>query len=152
VQAASPADPLPSNNHYVQQISVLPLDSDRDGIPDKWELAHSLNPNDASDAALDPDGDGISNLQEYESGTDPYAFNTLRIISTQLAPAGFVAFQLSAAVGKTYTLESSSNLVVWTPLSTFACTATNQSVQVQLDSQAGFSYYRLRAGTNSTGP
>jgi hypothetical protein len=32
-----------------------PLDSDGDGIPDAWEIAHGLNPHDAADAAkLDP--------------------------------------------------------------------------------------------------
>jgi uncharacterized repeat protein (TIGR01451 family) len=152
VQAASPADPAPSNNHNMQQILVLPLDSDHDGIPDKWELAHGLNPNDASDAAQDPDGDGISNLQEYQSGTDPYVFNVLKFVSTQVDPAGFVTFRLNAAVGKTYTLESSSNLSVWNPIGTFVCTATNQSLQVPIDSQSSLWYYRLRAGTNSVGP
>lgn len=45
-------------------------DSDQDGIPDAWELTHGLDPNSALDAALDPDGDGFTNLQEYQRGTD----------------------------------------------------------------------------------
>ena len=45
-------------------------DSDSDGIPDYWEVAHQLNPTDPSDAAADPDGDDASTLQEYLRGTD----------------------------------------------------------------------------------
>jgi len=152
VQAASPADPVPSNNHDVQQILILPLDSDHDGIPDAWELSHGLNSHDSSDAAQDPDGDGISNLQEYQSGTDPFVYNVLRIVSAQPNVVGFMAFQLNVAVGKTYTLESSSNLTAWYPVTTFVCTATNQSVQVPIDMQTSPWFYRLRSGTNSVDP
>jgi hypothetical protein len=44
-----------------------PADSDHDGIPDDWEKAHGLNPNDASDANKDFNGDGYTNLEKYLS-------------------------------------------------------------------------------------
>jgi parallel beta-helix repeat protein len=47
------------------------LDSDNDGMPDTWELAHGLDPLDPSDALLDSDGDGMTNLEEFLAGTDP---------------------------------------------------------------------------------
>ncbi len=49
-------------------------DMDRDGLIDGWEVAHGLNPqsSDGVDGADgDPDGDGLSNIDEYEEGTDP---------------------------------------------------------------------------------
>jgi hypothetical protein len=51
-------------------------DSDCDGLPDAWELAHGLNPNDPSDAFGDPDGDGLNNREEYALGTDPRKADT----------------------------------------------------------------------------
>ena len=47
-------------------------DSDKDGIPDWWEIRYGMNPG-AADAYLDLDGDGRTNLQEYNAGTDPTA-------------------------------------------------------------------------------
>jgi hypothetical protein len=50
---------------------AVPLDSDNDQIPNDWETYYGLNPNDDSDARLDPDLDGFNNLTEYTEGMDP---------------------------------------------------------------------------------
>ena len=45
-------------------------DDDNDGMPDTWELLYGLDPL-LDDAAADPDGDEVSNINEYNLGTIP---------------------------------------------------------------------------------
>ncbi|SEA84273.1 PKD repeat-containing protein [Thiothrix caldifontis] len=52
------------------------VDSDKDGVPDFWEQQYSLNQDNGGDANNDPDGDGFSNLQEYQAGTNPLVANS----------------------------------------------------------------------------
>lgn len=42
-------------------------DRDNDGLPDSWELYRGLDPDDATDAAIDEDSDGSSNLTDYQT-------------------------------------------------------------------------------------
>jgi hypothetical protein len=44
----------------------------KDGLPDKWIVAHGLDPFDSYVASEDPDGDELSNLDEYRANTDPH--------------------------------------------------------------------------------
>ena len=41
------------------------------GMQDDWEIKHGLSLT-VNQASLDPDGDGVNNLQEYNSNTDPH--------------------------------------------------------------------------------
>ncbi len=63
---------------HPQQVGGLPeykgtpyVDSDRDGMPDEWEIRYGLNPNDPSDAIKDCNGDGYTNIEKYINGIDP---------------------------------------------------------------------------------
>lgn len=44
-------------------------DRDGDGIPNRWESSHGMNPSRAADARADFDKDGLTNLQEYRLRT-----------------------------------------------------------------------------------
>ncbi|MCA9260576.1 MAG: hypothetical protein KDA61_15295 [Planctomycetales bacterium] len=57
---------------YGFDAAELPADADHDGMSDAWETAHQLNPSDPSDGAVDSDGDGYTNVEEFLNGTDPH--------------------------------------------------------------------------------
>src|SRR5205085_945665 len=60
-----------AGNSNVVLGSVQAVDTDGDGMPNWWELAHGFATNDSSDAVLDTDSDGQNNLAEFLAGTDP---------------------------------------------------------------------------------
>ncbi len=70
--------PIPSSATYSLHVSLeYPLsDSDLDGMPDDWEEEFNFNKHDASDADLDNDVDGLTNLQEFIQGTNPTLADT----------------------------------------------------------------------------
>lgn len=51
-------------------------DIDGDSMPNDYETANGLNPLSSFDQRADPDGDGFTNIQEFEFGTDPQVANT----------------------------------------------------------------------------
>ena len=54
-------------------------DTDGDGLPDGWEVANNLDPNDATGdngADGDPDADGLTDLEELDNDTDPNNLDT----------------------------------------------------------------------------
>lgn len=51
-------------------------DTDGDGLADQWEQAYGFDPCTPGDELLDPDADGLNNLQEYRFGTLPKVWDT----------------------------------------------------------------------------
>jgi FG-GAP-like repeat/ASPIC and UnbV/Bacterial TSP3 repeat len=96
--------------HFLAVTESMP-DTDGDGLPDEWELAHGLNPTDASDAGLDADGDGLSNAQEYAAGTDPQdARSSLRIETAAVDGNHSWRVNFVAISNRTYTLQAREGL------------------------------------------
>lgn len=71
-----------ANNYFTHMETraalIEPLiDEDNDTLPDDWEVANNLDPNDDGSVNVangpdgDPDNDSFTNLQEFEARTDP---------------------------------------------------------------------------------
>jgi hypothetical protein len=98
---------------------TLGEDSDGDGLPDAWEQA-IISIYGGSLASIDPngddDGDGISNRDEYLSGThafDPSDGFYLSIVSL----LGNSRLEFLAIRGRNYVIEASADLHQWSPVS-----------------------------------
>jgi hypothetical protein len=52
------------------------LDTDGDDLPDQWETSFNLNSTNHTDGTSDNDGDGLTNLDEFQRGTNPSLWDT----------------------------------------------------------------------------
>jgi hypothetical protein len=112
-------------------------------MPDDWEQAHGLMPNDPHDAAMDADADGVSNLNEYRSGTDPRdAASVLRLTRIEVTDSGVVVWFQSVS-GRRFQLERTDSLAapVWQAAGD-AVTGDGSVMQVN-DAQGGLFYQRF---------
>ncbi len=64
------------NEILIYGTNPLLSDTDSDGMPDDYEILENLNPTNSTDASVDADEDGLTNLEEYQEGTDPHLADT----------------------------------------------------------------------------
>ena len=76
IDSQNDAGGYPNSSNF--KGGTAPADTDGDGMPDAWESAHGLNPNDAKDGAIvSLSGDDYTNLEMYlnELAGDPVEYN-----------------------------------------------------------------------------
>jgi hypothetical protein len=118
-------------------------DSNQDGIPDWWVLAHGFDPQ-MDIADLDTDGDGVSNRIEYLSGTDPQNAASFPKMALFRHSNGTVRINFNALSDQQYTLERATHLAPgdWTPVLNGVSGGGTQSVQDDPANDSAF--YRIK--------
>jgi hypothetical protein len=143
----SPVDQSMWVDNLLVATSPALADTDRDGMPDDWEIANGLAPNDPTDAAKDADGDGFTNLEEYLAGTDPRSPNSVLRISTVTLNNNNSAIKFNTVAGKTYDVERTGDLGTgaWSAVATNIA-GTGGAVQITDLGAASQSksFYRLK--------
>ena len=90
------------------------MDTDHDGMPDTWETANGLNPNDANDRGIFATN-GYTNLENYLNSL----VNSAAIITSTSGLSPFSQITGTASSNQTYTLSASNltgNITVTPPV------------------------------------
>ena len=134
---------------YVQTDSFDPGPLAPNGLPIPWLVSNFGTTNVSANA--DPDGDGMSNMQEYLAGTNPNdSASQLRITSQFFASAGTSAtLQWTSVSNRFYHIERSVNLATpgWgeSVLGSIAPDVGASTLRSFADTNAPDRFYRIRA-------
>ena len=125
-------------------VVVYRPDNDREGLSDDWERLSNFSTNDPANALMDFDGDSMSNLAEYISGTDPTDPSSYLRIDTTTPPLASLTFL--AVSNRTYVVEFTDNLgsMPWTNLATVPARLTNRIEIIPDPGNIPRRYYRLK--------
>jgi len=121
-------------------------DADGDGMPDGWEAAACLDPNDSTDALRDADGDGALNRDEFKAQTDPAnPGDFLGWMEVGVDDAGRVRFAFVAKAGLAYVVEAADVLAPggWRKLQEVSSSGETKTVVVQDFVGSGARFYRV---------
>ena len=137
----------------IRQVKAAPgaiLDSDGDGLPDYWEIANRLDPNnpDGDNGAYgDKDGDGIPNILEFLADFNPADPNDGSLLQPIISPSGATwRLQFPVIPNRRYQIETSANLTTWGNTGASFTVTTANPTYLWLDPAptAGPRFYRVR--------
>jgi hypothetical protein len=130
-------------------VSGTEIDSDGDGMPDAWETLNQLDP-EANDCDKDADDDGVSNLGEYLSDTDPRDPASAMRLSAMMLPGNKVRLSWKAVPGRRYEITYANSFeYVFRPLTGVGLPRVATSSEEHFDDTLSVGvtrtrFYRLR--------
>lgn len=164
----SPTVTTPAAGTLQRRDYTLGEDADGDGLPDAWELwMMELNPNAGEDGAPDslasfkPDGDddrdGMSNMQEFLAGTDPFSETDLfSIVSFETVPGTtLAAITFKTSVDRLYhvLVSDTADGANWSPVATSdspdgafgygTYEGTGRKMTVYVDAALGSAFFKV---------
>jgi hypothetical protein len=131
-----------------QPNGSAPADANNDGLPDAWQIQYFGSISDPNAApGADPDGDGMTNLQEYAAGTSP--LDPTSVLSLDIVRGSSLTLTFSAMAQKSYTIEFNDSLTPgnWQRLADVPAMAAPASRLIQIIDPAPVTdrYYRVRS-------
>jgi hypothetical protein len=130
--------------------TVADPDTDGDGLPDAWESAHGLDPDSAAGddgASGDPDDDGLTNGEEYQSGTHPNDADSYLRVESVAAVGGEARIRFRVVAGKSYSVLYRAEAATGSWQELIALPVQAESTEVEVTDPAagavGERYYRV---------
>ncbi len=118
-------------------------DSDGDGMPDDWEQVNGTLVF-VNDAGSDPDGDGFTNLQEYQAGTHPNNGTSFLKVMQPAISGNVFTLQFLAASNHTYSVLHKASLSdLWQKLTDIPSQPADQIVSVTNAISGGARFFRI---------
>jgi subtilisin family serine protease len=97
------------NRYDIVKFDLTSSDSDRDGLPDWWENEFFQNLTTAN-SETDFDKDGSSDLQEFQSGTNPIDPRSNFKLAIAPRPNGGITLSWGTVAGKKYMIQRTDDL------------------------------------------
>jgi hypothetical protein len=125
-------------------LTVL-ADADRDGMADQWETNYpGFSTNNAGDALLDFDGDGLNNREEYIAATDPTDPGSVLRITIGLTNGGVLQFVAQSNIAYSVEYRTNLNSATWNHLTNINGQLQTRVVPIAVpDPRMGEHYYRV---------
>lgn len=115
---ATATDPSGNTSEFSSSVLVTTTDSEPDGLPDAYEIAHWLGIA-VTTGNADSDGDGLTNAQEFRAGTDPRSGGSFLRLGPPTTVGADKLLSLPSLTGRTYRIDFADSLLaplVWRTL------------------------------------
>ena len=124
------------------------VDLDGDGMSDVWQLAFDAF---GLDGAGDEDGDGFTNAEESALGTAPRDASSRFVFEGWKVREGGLELRFEGAAGQNYFVETSEDLVNWSPSDEAVVSAGGATELLARHDGESVRFMRFRVGADRDG-